>query len=234
MFKYQQKRDCRRAYRFALAMIAFLAAFACQYSFAASATNIILLIGDGMGFEHIKAGRCYKGTNLCFESWTNGSVCTLNAYGALTDSGAGGTAIATGRKVDNGVISMAIPGDGSDLQTLLEYFKGKGKRGGLVTTDIMTGATPATFGAHAANRSFASVITSNYLHRSHPNVLFGGSDIANDLSTNYATDAGYMVVTNLAQMTNLNTETATMVSGQFGNGQNLNVLLAKLLRLRAS
>jgi hypothetical protein len=48
---------------------------------------------------------------------------TQSASSSVTDSAAAGTALATGVKVNNGVISMAAPGNGAQLQTLLEYFK---------------------------------------------------------------------------------------------------------------
>ena len=56
--------------------------------------------------------------------------------------------MATGNKVNNGVISMAIPGSGAELQTLLELYKARGARVGPVTSDAMTGATPAGFVDH--------------------------------------------------------------------------------------
>jgi len=92
-------------------------------------SNIVLLIGDGMGFEQIRAGACFKGANLCFEAWPNrGEVRTHSANAAITDSAASGTAMATGHKADNGVISLAIPGDGREYETALEYLKRKGSR----------------------------------------------------------------------------------------------------------
>lgn len=179
---------------------------------AGPATNIILFIGDGMGLEHVKAARYYKGSALCFETWPcTGSVNTASASSTITDSAAGATAIATGTRVNNGVISLRIPGNSNELETVLEYFKAKGKRTGLVTTDYMVGATPATFGAHVTNRSDTVGITNDYLNQTRPNVLYGGGG----LNTSTASSKGYQVVTNLAQMNAVNTSTATNVSGQF-------------------
>lgn len=182
---------------------------------ASSATNIILFIGDGMGLEHVKAGRYFIGADLCFEAWTNARIITDSASAPLvTDSAAGATAIATGVDVYNGVISIADPGDKSDLETILEYFKGKGKRTGLVTTTIITHATPAGFGAHVTNRNYYAGIASDYLNQTKPNILFGGGGYG--MSVGAAESAGYTVVTNRSQMTGLNLESETMVSGQFG------------------
>jgi alkaline phosphatase len=180
--------------------------------------NVILLIGDGMGFEQVDAAGMYlngsEGT-LSFESFTNqGEITTYSANSSVTDSAAAATAIATGHKVNNGVISMADPGDGSELQTMLEHFGQTGKSTGLVTTTYITHATPAAFGAHEPSRNNTSQIATDYLSQSRPNVLFGGG--GNGISASAASGAGYSVVTDRAGLFGLDTETASMVAGLFG------------------
>jgi alkaline phosphatase len=213
-------RKSIRAIRILLLLITFLFTLSGFSSAWAQPKNIIILIGDGMGFEHVKAAGMYangsEGT-LLFESFPYQSqVMTYSADSSITDSAAAGTAIATGTKVNNEVVSVAIPGNGSDLVTLLEYFKNSGKRTGLVTTDTMTGATPACFGAHNASRSNTTDIANDYLTQTKPNILFGGG--GNGMSESAAQAAGYMVVTDRSGLQALDTESATMVSGQFGIG----------------
>ena len=177
--------------------------------------NVIFLIGDGMGFEQVKAARYFNGSALSFEGLpSTGSVTTYSANDAVTDSAAAATAIATGHKVNNNVVSVALPGDGSELQTLLEYFSARGKSTGLVTTTYMTHATPACFGAHEADRDSTANIAGDYLTQTQPNVLLGGG--ANGMTSADATKAGYTVVTNRTGMQGLDTGTTTFVSGQFG------------------
>jgi len=90
---------------------------------AAPVRNVILCIGDGMGPEEVKAARLYAGEDLFFESFTNqSSMSTESASDPVTDSAASGSAMATGQKVNNGVVSLALPGDGSELQTVLESY----------------------------------------------------------------------------------------------------------------
>ena len=142
------------------------------------ARNVILCIGDGMGFEQVRAAGCFAngaaGT-LAFEGLPyQGQVTTRSANAAVTDSAASATAMATGQKVDNGVISMAYPGNHGELETLLEFFRDRGKRTGLVTTTYMTHATPAAFGAHEPSRSNTSQIAADYLNQTLPTVLLGG------------------------------------------------------------
>ena len=70
----------------------------------------------------------------------------------------------------NGVVSVATPGDGSDLETMLEWMAASGRSTGLVTTTAITHATPAAFGAHAASRSQTGEIATDYLTQTMPKV----------------------------------------------------------------
>jgi alkaline phosphatase len=114
-----------------------------QTAWTAPIRNVILCIGDGMGPEQVKAARCYAGTNLFFEEFPyQTNMTTWSANSTVTDSAAAATAMATGIKVDNGVISLQLPGNGSETETLLEYFKERDKATGLVATSYITHATP--------------------------------------------------------------------------------------------
>ena len=181
--------------------------------------NVVLMIGDGMGFEHVKAAGMYANGeegSFVFETFPyRTAMTTHSADEAITDSAASGTAMATGKKVNNGVISVAIPGDGRELKTMLEHFKDYGKSLGLVTTVPITHATPAAFGAHEQSRGNSNEIARDYLNQTRPNVLFGGGK--NGLTAKLAKQAGYMVVENVDELKKLDTEKACYVSGQFAS-----------------
>jgi len=195
--------------------------------------NVILMIGDGMGFEQVKAASLYatgKEGGLAFEPYHRGRMAThpLAPEGAkppITDSAAAGTAIATGRKTTNKIISQTPGGD--DLQTVLEFLADRGKWTGLVTTAPMTHATPATFGAHTGKRTNYSQIAECYFTRSRPNILFGAY-YANGrgVTETKATDAGYTVVKTRDELDAFVAKTASAggepkafhVSGQFAPG----------------
>jgi len=184
---------------------------------ATSATNIILFIGDGMGPEQVKAGSYFNGGALSFESLPyQGSITTWAADNPVTDSAAAGTAIATGRKVNNKVISEARPGDAGELLTVLEYHKARGRRTGLVTTTYVTHATPAAFAAHEFSRTNTAGIAGDYLNQVRPNVLLGGG--SKGITPALALAAGYTVVTNRDEMQAVDPTAAQYVSGQFGDG----------------
>ncbi len=194
-------------------------------SVSAAPKNIIVFIGDGMGPEHVRAaGYYYNGASgvFPFEGFPfQGYLTTYSADNAVTDSAAAGTALATGHKANNGVISMAYPANadypvqGSEMLTLLEYFKAISKSTGLVSTAYLTDATPAAFGAHESSRSNTAQIAADFYTQTHPNVLLGGG--GNGQSTAAAQTAGYTVVTTKTGLLGLNPETTGPVSGQFGS-----------------
>ena len=191
--------------------------------------NVILFVGDGMGSEHIKAANSYvngPGGSFNFEGFPHQAKMTHNnSRDNTTDSAASGTALATGFKVGNGVISRAIapgnhppqpsPENGQDLETLLERFQDQGKSTGLVTNSFMTDATPAAFGAHADDRSNDAAIANDFFTHTKPSVLFGGATA--NFHKSAAQSAGYDVVTNRTELNNLNASNASRVAGMFGN-----------------
>lgn len=178
--------------------------------------NVILFIGDGMGPEQVKAGGCTlhgEAGTLSFEAFPYQAVMTTHAAdNEITDSAASATAMATGVKVNNRVVSMQIPGDQRDLPTLLELFQEQGKRTGLVTTSEIPDATTACFGAHAAHRRDYEEILAD-LHKNRPAVLFGGH--GNTQTPALARAAGYTVVRNAAELSALAITGDMRVSGQF-------------------
>lgn len=183
-----------------------------------TAPIVILLIGDGYGAAQIDATRMFLNGDtepLSFEQLPQQAwVTTDNASGGVTDSGAAATALATGHKVDQYVLSLAIPGDGHRWQTALEIQAARGKRTGLVTTHTpITDATPAAFGAHVVNRFDEPEVAWQLLNESRPNVLFGlSSSNVNPIS---AAAAGYTVVQSAADLAALDLDAEQYVSGQF-------------------
>ncbi|MCB9848839.1 MAG: alkaline phosphatase [Phycisphaeraceae bacterium] len=181
---------------------------------------MILCIGDGMGFEHVRAAGIYlngESGSLSFESFpAQGMLSTGAADDPITDSAASATAMASGRKVSNGVIGVAIPGDGHALPNLLDQAKQSGKLVGLVTTTELTHATPAAFGAHTPSRDRRGVIARGYLHHSRPDVMFGGGGAG--LYADDARQAGYTVVTDRDELLCALNAGAMPLCGLFGKG----------------
>ncbi len=144
----------------------------------ARAKNVILLIGDGMGFAQRDAARLLAGHPLAMDRLpVHGRIATSCADpdGNVTDSAAAATAIATGVKTCNGAIG--VDPDGKPLPTVLELAKGAGKVAGLVTTCNVTDATPAAFAAHVASRADQREIARQFIEETGVDVILGGGRV---------------------------------------------------------
>ena len=96
--------------------------------------------------------------------------------GAITDSAAAGTAFSTGNKTYNNAISVSNGDVAKPYASVIEAAMKQGKATGLVTTDNITGATPAVWASHVRQRSNQNAIASQYLN-SGVDVFFGGGKI---------------------------------------------------------
>ncbi|RZI91575.1 MAG: hypothetical protein EOO67_10185 [Microbacterium sp.] len=129
------------------------------------ATNVILLVGDGMGDSEITIARNYgygaagrlpgidalplTGQYTTFSLHRSGALKGRPDY--APDSAATATAWATGSKTYDGAVSVSL--SGAALPTILELAKAHGLRTGVVTTAMVTDATPAVQVAHVASRT---------------------------------------------------------------------------------
>ena len=119
--------------------------------------NVILLIGDGMGFNTLEATKKLRDVDLVMETMPVLSESeTRSLTNKVTDSAAGGTALACGIRTYNGAIGVfAFNPFANKWQypiSLSEYAIEQGKAAGVITTDETSGATPASFSAHALER----------------------------------------------------------------------------------
>ena len=133
--------------------------------------NVILLIGDGMGVAHLTFGHLTTGGLNAERMPVGGLIKTFPFGGMVTDSAASGTAMATGHKTRNSMISISPEGD--TLRTVLEYAEKRGMATGLVATSQITHATPASFAAHVTDRKMEEEIALQ-MTGSGVDVLIGG------------------------------------------------------------
>jgi alkaline phosphatase len=121
---------------------------------AAAPKNIILVIGDGMGDGAIKLTSLYQHKadgRLVLQQLPVAGFCTTHSASSLvTDSAASSTAIACGHKTGNGTIGLIS--DKSRVTSFAEAARKEGRAIGLITSDAITGATPAGFYAHVSAR----------------------------------------------------------------------------------
>lgn len=134
--------------------------------------NVIFMIGDGMGVAQIYAGLTANQGHLFLMNFKNiGFQTTFSFNKYVTDSGASGTALATGTKTYNGAIG--VDQDTVLFENIREKCEKLGKATGVVSTSAITHATPASFVAHQSSRGMYEAIAEDFLE-SNINVFIGG------------------------------------------------------------
>ena len=126
-----------------------------------TAKYVFYFIGDGMGVNQVNGTETFLaaldgriGTRpLQFAQFPNVALATtFSATNGVTDSAAGGTALATGKKTKNGVLGM-LADQKTSISSIAEQAKKSGKSVGIATSVSVDHATPASFYAHVPNRS---------------------------------------------------------------------------------
>jgi alkaline phosphatase len=158
--------------------------------------NVILMIGDGMGYEHVELAKLVEvGENgsLTMQQLTwNASVTTHCYDNPITDSGAAATAIATGEKTRKNYVGVDI--SGQPLETILEYAQTLNKSTGLVSKCRIVDATPAGFATHVASRYEYAEIASQLVESDIDVLLGGGLDFFSSSQISTMESNGYTVV----------------------------------------
>ena len=163
--------------------------------------NVIYLIGDGMGFNHLEKAKNERNIELTMDTFEfKGESMTRSFTNAVTDSAAGGTALATGVRTYNGAIGV-YPMDSLDVfshpKNLTELCLESGKMTGVITTDETSGATPASFSAHSSDRGNTEDITEDQL-TSDIDLIWGAQ---NGVATKENAEAnGFTYITTSAEM----------------------------------
>ncbi|NHI88819.1 MAG: alkaline phosphatase [Candidatus Thorarchaeota archaeon] len=171
--------------------------------------SVILMIGDGMGFNHVELARLvevgeFGSLNMQDSDW-NASATTYSANAAVTDSAAAGTALATGTKTDNGVVGEDP--SRNPLETIVEYAQTQNKSTGVVSTCRIVDATPATFMTHTDSRNNFDDIAQQIVDSDVDVLLGGGLKYFNSSQIATMASNGYSVVYN-------RTELAGVISGK--------------------
>ncbi len=134
--------------------------------------NIIFMVGDGMGTTQVYTAIVAMKGKSNFEKFPyTGFSKTYSYNNFTTDSGAGGSALFTGGKVNNHAIAMSP--EGKPLTTLLEKAQQNEKGTGFVVTSIVNCATPAATYAHVFDRKQFDSITMQ-LANSNIDIFIGG------------------------------------------------------------
>ena len=109
--------------------------------------NVIIMIGDGMGLEQVSCAWVVNRGKLNLDLFPfTGLSRTYCTDALITDSGAGGTALAAGQKTAESHVGTAA--DSTDLASVLVKAQELGKKTGVVVTCHLADATPCDFCCH--------------------------------------------------------------------------------------
>jgi alkaline phosphatase len=123
--------------------------------------NVIYLIGDGMGFGAVTSLLLTEDGVTGFEQAPViglNETCSANNY--VTDSPAGGTALATGVRTKNGY--CGLDPEENQLTSILRKAQAMGKKTGIVVNTTLTEATPASFYAGVTSRKMGYQIAQQF------------------------------------------------------------------------
>ena len=139
----------------------------------AKAMNVIYMIGDGMALPQVYAAMLASKEDMAFAKFPYiGVVDTHSASNDITDSAAGGTALASDHKTKNGMLGMNP--DTLAVKTILETLADQGKETGIVVSCYVTHATPAAFYAKEPKRSHYEDSAVQMAENPYLNLIIGG------------------------------------------------------------
>jgi alkaline phosphatase len=155
------------------------------------AKNVIILISDGWGYNHIESTNYYldgKTGQQVYEKFPfqyamstymhDGSYDPVAAWAdfdyvksGATDSAAAATTMSTGVKTYSGAIGVGV--EGQDLWHAMQEAELLGKSTGVITSVEWTHATPAGFVAHNESRNNYAEIGAEMVDESAADVVMG-------------------------------------------------------------
>lgn len=160
--------------------------------------NVVLMIGDGMSLMHVYSAWTANRGHLWLENaeaiGLSKTYCTNRL---ITDSGAGGTALASGYKTL--YHAVGVTPDGKPVTTLGDLAKQNGKNAGIAVTCRLWDATPGDFCAHNIDRENEQEIIADYPDCGYDYIFGGGAKYFVDRKDgrnifNEMKDHGYKVV----------------------------------------
>ena len=134
--------------------------------------NVILMIGDGMSLMHVYTAWAANRGKLWLENaQATGLSKTWAVKKLVTDSGSGGTSLATGIKTV--YHAVGVDPEGKPLTSLVDVAKELGKDAGMAVTCRLWDATPCDFCCHNIVRDKEEELVGDY-PTSGVDFVFGG------------------------------------------------------------
>ena len=144
--------------------------------------NVIFMIGDGAGLSQWSVGWVANGGALNIDQMpVVGYSRTYAVDKLITDSSAGGSALATGVKTKYGYIGLGP--DGEAVESNLQYAKRvKGMKTGVTVTCRINDSTPADFCVHSDSRKDEEGLAAQYVDADMDFISGGGTHFWNQRS----------------------------------------------------
>jgi len=137
--------------------------------------NIIFMIGDGMGLEQVSCAWVLNYGKLNLDNMSVvGLSRTYSLSDLITDSAAGGTALAVGQKTTNG--HVGTDAEGNPLYSMFVKAQACGKKTGVAVTCHMADATPSDFCCHSDDRYKYDEVIAGYAESGVDYIAGGGLD----------------------------------------------------------
>ena len=137
--------------------------------------NVIIMIGDGMGLEQVSCAWVLNHGKLNFDNFPYiGLSRTYCTNELITDSGAGGTALAIGVKTAYSHVGTAP--DSTDVPSVLLKAQQLGKKTGVAVTCHFADATPCDFCCHNEYRYNQEDLIADYVECGVDYLAGGGLD----------------------------------------------------------
>ncbi len=154
------KKLLKKALALSLALMLPSVTISCKAEKTETAPKyVFFFIGDGFGLSQTIITEGYLGTmdgkvaptELMLSTFPSTGFYTTHCFERfITDSAAGGTALATGSKTTDGTIGLDH--EGNRVENIAENLHGKGMKVGIISTASIDHATPACFYAHQPSR----------------------------------------------------------------------------------
>lgn len=136
--------------------------------------NVILMIGDGMSLMHVYTAWAANRGKLWLENaQATGLSKTWAVKKLVTDSGSGGTSLATGVKTV--YHAVGVDPEGKPLTSLVDVAKELGKDAGMAVTCRLWDATPCDFCCHNIDRDKEEELVGDYPTNGVDFVFGGGA-----------------------------------------------------------
>jgi len=137
--------------------------------------NLIIMIGDGMGLEQVSCAWVLNHGKLNLDNMSHTGISrTWCTNELITDSGAGGTALAAGKKTAYSHVGTAA--DSTDISSIFVNAAQKGKKTGVAVTCHFADATPCDFCCHNEYRYNQEDLIADYVDCGVDYLAGGGLD----------------------------------------------------------